>query len=63
MDDRFAVLVGVLILVLGVFVLFTPEEFKVRLEFLPLSVAGTVVVALGMLVLVVGLISFFGRRL
>ena len=63
MRDRIAILAGVSILVLGILVLFTPQDFIMRLEFLPLPLAATIVLALGLLVLVVGLVSFLAERL
>jgi len=35
MHDRIAILAGVIILVLGILVLFNPQDFIMRLEFLP----------------------------
>ena len=63
MRDRVAVIIGIIILVLGFLVLFTPIEFEMLLEFLPLSLAGIVVLSLGLLLIVIGVISYIGERL
>lgn len=63
MRDRLAVLVGGIILVIGILVFLTPEEFKVHLQFFPLSVAATIVLALGVLLVAIGLVSFLAERL
>lgn len=63
MNDKAAILIGILVLVLGILVFLTPVEFKVRLEFLPLSLGGIMVLALGTFLLIVGLVSFFVERM
>jgi hypothetical protein len=63
MRDRIAVLPGILVLILGLSVYLTPKEYRVQVEFLPMALVGIMVLALGAVLVIVGLISTAVERL
>jgi len=63
MRDWIATLVGLIVLILGILVYVSPENFKVFIEFFPMTLTSIIVLALGGLLIVVGIISFICDRM
>jgi len=63
MRDWVSTIVGVLVLVLGISVYLSPDTFKVNIEFFPFSVAGIMVLGLGVFLIIIGLVSIIAERL
>jgi uncharacterized membrane protein len=63
MRDWISTIVGILVLVLGIIVYLSPDSFKVNIEFFPFSVAGIIVLGLGVFLIVIGLVSIIAERL
>jgi hypothetical protein len=62
MNDKAAIWMGLGILALGIIVFFTPVGYKLQLEVAPLAMGGMMVVALGLLLLIVGVVSFLAEE-
>jgi len=58
MRDWVAIIVGICVFVLGILIYLTPETFEVYIVILPISLAGTLVFGLALLLILVGIISY-----
>jgi len=63
MRDWIATIVGIVIFILGLTIYLSPENFKVYVAILPMTLVSIIVFALATLLIVTGIISYISDKL